>query len=52
MQVSICSLLSFSADVENITLFERFETFQANADPYNRFERFLVSIIFILYCSL
>ncbi|WVY89990.1 hypothetical protein V8G54_035504 [Vigna mungo] len=28
------------ADVENITLFERFETFQANADPYNRFERF------------
>ncbi|XP_047154283.1 sister chromatid cohesion 1 protein 1 isoform X2 [Vigna umbellata] len=28
------------ADVENITLFERFETFHANADPYNRFERF------------
>ncbi|CAJ1971047.1 unnamed protein product [Sphenostylis stenocarpa] len=28
------------AEVENITLFERFETFQANADPYNRFERF------------
>ncbi|ESW17186.1 hypothetical protein PHAVU_007G217900 [Phaseolus vulgaris] len=28
------------ADVENITLFDRFETFQANAYPYNRFERF------------
>ncbi|KAK7372517.1 hypothetical protein VNO80_05898 [Phaseolus coccineus] len=28
------------ADVENITLFERFETFQTNADPFNRFERF------------
>ncbi|XP_061351696.1 sister chromatid cohesion 1 protein 1 [Gastrolobium bilobum] len=28
------------ADAENITLFERFESFQATADPYNRFERF------------
>ncbi|KAK8467007.1 hypothetical protein PHAVU_008G221700 [Phaseolus vulgaris] len=28
------------ADVENITLFERFETFQANTGPFNRFERF------------
>ncbi|KAK7276417.1 hypothetical protein RIF29_17556 [Crotalaria pallida] len=28
------------AEVENITLFERFESFQVNVDPYNRFERF------------
>ncbi|KAE9606185.1 putative rad21/Rec8-like protein [Lupinus albus] len=28
------------ADVENITLFERFESFQANVNLYNRFERF------------
>ncbi|XP_054804484.1 sister chromatid cohesion 1 protein 1 [Prosopis cineraria] len=28
------------ADVENITLSERFESFQANADPHYRFERF------------
>ncbi|OIW02732.1 hypothetical protein TanjilG_29508 [Lupinus angustifolius] len=27
-------------DVENITLFERFESFQANENLYNRFERF------------
>ncbi|CAL0317623.1 unnamed protein product [Lupinus luteus] len=32
--------LSFSVDVENITLFERFESFQANANVYNSFERF------------
>ncbi|TKY56895.1 Sister chromatid cohesion 1 protein 1 [Spatholobus suberectus] len=34
------SELLHQADAENITLFERFETFQANVDPYNRFERF------------
>ncbi|KAJ1426336.1 Rad21/Rec8-like protein, N-terminal [Sesbania bispinosa] len=28
------------AEAENITLFERFESFQANAEPYDRFERF------------
>ncbi|KAI4306487.1 hypothetical protein L6164_029760 [Bauhinia variegata] len=27
-------------DTENITLFEQYESFQANADLYNRFERF------------
>ena len=51
MQVSICSLLPFSADVENITLFERFETFQANADPLNCFERFSLNPL-TLYSSL
>ncbi|KAK7385785.1 hypothetical protein VNO78_31644 [Psophocarpus tetragonolobus] len=34
------SELLHQADAENITLFERFERFQANPDPYNRFERF------------
>ncbi|KAL5126697.1 Sister chromatid cohesion 1 protein 1 [Glycine soja] len=34
------SELLHQVDAENITLFERFETFQANTDTYNRFERF------------
>lgn len=34
----------FSADVENITLFE---SFQANVDPHNRFERFLASTVLV-----
>ncbi|RDX87711.1 Sister chromatid cohesion 1 protein 1, partial [Mucuna pruriens] len=34
------SVLLHQADAENITLFERFETFQANAETYNHFERF------------
>ncbi|KAK7300494.1 hypothetical protein RJT34_11339 [Clitoria ternatea] len=34
------SELLHQADAENITLFERFESFQANAEPFNRFERF------------
>ncbi|KAL2317099.1 hypothetical protein Fmac_030975 [Flemingia macrophylla] len=34
------SLLLHQAEAENITLCDRFETFQANADPFNRFERF------------
>ncbi|KAF5736546.1 hypothetical protein HS088_TW14G00690 [Tripterygium wilfordii] len=28
------------ADAENITLFERYDSYQANTDMYNRFERF------------
>ncbi|KAG6765480.1 hypothetical protein POTOM_029523 [Populus tomentosa] len=31
---------AFSADADNITLFERFDSYQADADAYNRFERF------------
>ncbi|PSS32518.1 Sister chromatid cohesion 1 protein [Actinidia chinensis var. chinensis] len=31
---------SLSADVANITLFERFDSYQTNTDAYNRFERF------------
>lgn len=30
---------AFSADADNITLFERFDSYQADADAYNRFER-------------
>nr|KYP73083.1 Sister chromatid cohesion 1 protein 1 [Cajanus cajan] len=34
------SVFLHQAEAENITLFDRFETFQATADPFNRFERF------------
>lgn len=29
------------ANADNITLFERFDSYQANADLYNRFERLI-----------
>ncbi|XP_040865306.1 sister chromatid cohesion 1 protein 1 [Glycine max] len=50
------SELLHQVDAENITLFERFETFQANTDTYNRFERFLFnflqhSIYFFEFCG-
>ena len=32
---------SHSADADNITLMERFDSFQTNADLYNRFERLI-----------
>ena len=37
------------ADAENITLFERFDSFQTNADAYNRFERWYSWILHDFY---
>ncbi|XP_065633160.1 sister chromatid cohesion 1 protein 1 [Quercus suber] len=37
------------ANADNITLFERFDSYQANADLYNRFERYIPPITSTLY---
>lgn len=40
------------ANADNITLFERFDSYQANADLYNRFERLIYyhDALLILSC--